>query len=741
MRPYFLIFIVFWLFSILTPAYALQEWNHRSYKDFIEGEIENLSITSQGELMLAPQITEIFDTGTPQIWCAVSDKAGNVYLGTGPTGKVFKVDANGKGSEFFDSEELQISALALAANGDLFVATSPDGKVYRIKPDQSVSVYFDPEDTYIWSLLADKNGNLYSATGNSGKVYKITAENKATVLYESGEFNITVMAFDDKENIILGTDGKGYVIRLSPKGDVFVLFDTPLRQVHALAVAKDGTIYAGAIDDNAPFIIAPVPPPATAPSQTPGEQNQNDDSPENAGAEGSEQNVPISPIDLIAGADRMGDHAVYKISPNGFVQKVRVSQKNVTMSLTLGQDDQLIIGTGENGKFFNVDDRGKLTLLNKIKDSQITAFTRDGKGRLLACSSNLGKLYRIEDTKNSSGTYTSLPLDAKMAARWGRIAWDGTLGNNVKITTRSGNTEEANENWSDWSQPYTDHNGVNITSPAARFIQYKLEFSKSGSTDSPLINNVSIVCKQQNMAPVIRAISLNEAGEGGSNGNQPIVIFDSGNEISSGGSNLYPPQTDNKSQGKKSMNGNKSKQPGIQAVRWIANDDNEDNLIYNLYFKGIDETIWKELKKDYKSNSYTWTTTQMPDGKYHLKIVVSDKPDNPYGEALMDSLESSTFIVDNTPPILKDLAPKVEGTKVHLTFTVKDELSSIDRVEYAINLGDWETLSPLDHICDAYEEKFDFTTEMLNKGEQYILIRLTDDQENQKVFKQVVNIP
>jgi len=93
----------------------------------------------------------LFDTGQAYIWSSVADARGNVYLGTGHDGRIYRVTPDGKGALWYDAAELDVTALAVAADGTLFAGTSPDGKVYRIGTDGKAEVYFDPPDNILVS--------------------------------------------------------------------------------------------------------------------------------------------------------------------------------------------------------------------------------------------------------------------------------------------------------------------------------------------------------------------------------------------------------------------------------------------------------------------------------------------------------------------------------------------------------------------------------------------------------------
>src|ERR1043166_3526351 len=110
-------------------------WEIGSRAELLKGEARGISISDTGVITLAPEATQVFNTEQPYVWSAAIDSAGNVYLGTGHDGKLFRFGADGKGSLLFKASELDVTALAVAKDGSIFAATSPDGKVYRITSD------------------------------------------------------------------------------------------------------------------------------------------------------------------------------------------------------------------------------------------------------------------------------------------------------------------------------------------------------------------------------------------------------------------------------------------------------------------------------------------------------------------------------------------------------------------------------------------------------------------------------
>ena len=84
--------------SVTVMAVTPQFWENFRKEDLLKGSLKGVSLSYDGKLFLAPAYDLVYDTGQPYIFSMVRDKAGNLYVGTGDGGKVFKVDPAGKGS-------------------------------------------------------------------------------------------------------------------------------------------------------------------------------------------------------------------------------------------------------------------------------------------------------------------------------------------------------------------------------------------------------------------------------------------------------------------------------------------------------------------------------------------------------------------------------------------------------------------------------------------------------------------
>src|SRR5436190_5914084 len=262
-------FVLLLIVIAAVPVFASDPivWDTGSRAELLKGEARGISINGAGIITLAPEATQVFNTEQPYVWSSAIDSAGNVYLGTGHDGKVFRFGMDGKGSLLFKASELDVTALAIAKDGSIFAATSPDGKVYRITTDGKSAVYFDPEDKYIWSLAFLNDGSLAVGTGDNGKLYRVRtagAKSAESLLVDTNQTHVMSLAVTARGDLIAGTDPGGVVLRISSDGKAFALYDAPLREIHALAAAPDGSIYALGLGDAAATVKSATATDATA---------------------------------------------------------------------------------------------------------------------------------------------------------------------------------------------------------------------------------------------------------------------------------------------------------------------------------------------------------------------------------------------------------------------------------------------------------------------------------------------
>lgn len=709
MKKLFFLLIFVFQFTILISAAEPTIWTVNTRVEILKGDAKGVLIDDTGTISLAPKLNEVFNTQQSYVWSSVADNAGNVYLGTGNDGKIFKVDASGKGSLFSDLAELDVSALAIGKDGALYAGTSPDGKVYRIDASGKADVYFDCPDKYIWSLAVLTDGSLAVGTGEVGKIYRVRSANATpanSLLFDSSETHIISMAVDKSGNLYAGTDANGIVLRITPEGKAFAVLDAALREIHELAIAPDGSVYALALSEAA---STARPNPSTV-TGTGADGSTTVVSVTSTEATTTEQ-PPKSRYDLTAAKS-----AVYRINTDGSNEIIWSSASVTGFSLYAHQTGNgVLLGTSDKGRIYNITRDGRETLLLQTNEGQVSRIISDGK-KLYATSSNAGKLYNFGTETVTEGSYESSVRDAKNSALWGRIWWSGT--GNITVQTRTGNTAKPDETWSDWSANLTDAKGGQIASPKARFLQWRATLKNSAS-----LNDVSVSYLANNIAPEVLSIQLFPTSVGlFANPPQQIDpnIENSGVDPTVFGlpaAVSIPPR--------------RAYQRGAKALQWTAEDRNGDKLEYTLYYRGINEKDFKLLRDGLRDNFFTLDGFALADGRYIFKVVAKDSPSNPLPLTLSGERISEPIDVDNTAPqVVAFGTPQVSGDKVKVSFDATDVSSFINRAEYSIDGSEWQTVYADDGISDSPKERYTFEVTLKNAGEYSVTLRVFDQGGN-----------
>ncbi|HET9838579.1 MAG TPA: hypothetical protein VFR84_10115 [Candidatus Angelobacter sp.] len=677
MRKTFFALIVL-AFASLAFAEGTRQWKETGYDDFERGTARGVAIRSTGQIELAPAFKSVYTSPSTFIWGIAADKDGVVYAATGAPARVYRITPDGKAAVIFEPKELQVQSIALGPDGAIYAGTSPDGKVYRITrkaatagataPEFASESFFDPKTKYIWDMAFDAQGRLYVATGDNGTIYRVEKNGQGSVFFKSDEAHIRVLAFDPRGNLIAGSDGSGLVYRISPAGDGFVLYSAPRKEITALAIDAAGNIYAAGTGEKRAFQPAPTAPVPGAAQPAP---------------------PPGAPLPLnvnLAGSD------VYSIAPDGSPKRIWSSREDIVYALAFDASGRLVAGTGNKGRIYAIEKNGDYVDLRKASANQVTAFAK-APGGLYCSSSNLGKIFLMSNNTEPEGTFESDVQDARIFSRWGRAEVRGR--GNFELFARSGNVDNPDRNWSSWSRIDLAKD-ARTDVPPARFIQWRAVLKPANP--STQIDEVAINYLSKNVAPVVDEVVVQV---GARFPPQPHISGPETVAVNLGAPAQFPnPRIEN------APTANKDR--GSVAVRWAAHDDNDDNLIYSVYYRGDNERDWKLLKSGLTDKFYSFETGLLPDGGYTVKVTASDAPSHSPEDALADEKESQRFEIDNTAPRIENLAARVEGQELHVTFHAADDGSPIRRAEYSIDAGDWQYVEPVGALSDAKSENYDF---------------------------------
>jgi len=707
-RTLFAILLIFEVFACAALGEGTRTWEQSKFDELVKGTSHGVAIRSSGGLELAPAFKPLYTSPSTYIWSIAADGTGAVFAATGAPARVYQVMPDGQASVIFEPQELQVQSLLVDKSGALFAATAPDGKVYKIErhpalprkdaaaarkstaadnkaqaeSSWSASVYFDPGTKYIWDLAQDSAGNLYVATGDHGEVFRVTPRGEHSLFFKSDEVHIRVLDIDQKGNLIAGSDGSGLVYRISPSGQAFVLYSAPKKEITALAIDSAGNIYAAGAGEKRPgtgsgsFTSSPAPTPAPAAGPSPSGIAINAPAPTAAPVMGS---FPAP------GAGAGGGSEIYKIAPDGSPTRIWTSRDDLAYALAFDQRGRLLVGTGNRGHVFAILGEDSFIDLLKASATQVTAFAKAPGGGLYVSTSNLGKLFLLGPTPDTEGSYESDVFDAHIFSRWGRVEFRGA--GNVELFTRSGNVDNPDRNWSPWTRLDLRKDGQ-AGVPPARFIQWKTVLR--AGTPPPRVDSVLLNYLPKNVAPDIDEVSV-QVGVRYQSVPKPAAPDSSGSNASQARFDA-PSVHDRDSIG----------------VKWSAHDDNDDQMVYSVFYRGDGESRWLLLKDNLTEKSYSFDASLLPDGGYTMKVVASDAPSHSPSEALSSEKESARFEIDTTPPHVENLHAVADGNQIHVNFGAVDSYSPIKRAEYSVDAGDWQFVEPVGQLSDSRSESYDF---------------------------------
>lgn len=708
--------------------------------------------------------------GIRYIWDMIVDDSG-LLLATGTDGKLLHVDlwgnaaANGPQTlELLDAAQNNLLCLGRDSLGRIYVGSDTDGLVYRVtlKPDASTEAFvlYDAPEPEIGALLVRPDGTVFAGTADAnqarpGRLEEAAASEAgrpqapttieiepAPPPEEPGDLPQVPPPPEPMRQPSGGPPSQGPV-SLSP---------TP-QAGEPIAPETAGPSHTATTANSAhPSTTPAKTPPSTAagPETVEASDTQADLLRElirqrleqalstSAGEFRSDRpqvNGEVPPARIIkrktqttseqAPSAREGN-AIYRIGPDGFVTEVF---RESVMILDLMEDpsdsDKLLVATGNEGELFLVDPAAEETsILVDLEPQQIPRMTRDAAGQVLLGTANPPSLLRLETGFAPQGTYTSTVLDANQVSLWGKMHLTGITppGTTIAVQTRAGNVQDPDQAaWSAWSAPVVlEHSPatlaltprlVPIVSPPARFLQYRLTLVGDARTTS-VVDRVQIAYVVPNLKPQVTSIRASYSPDG-----------EPSSEAPNNGAYPQPPT-----------------RPNLQ-IDWEADDPNGDQLLFTLEYQPEGSGKWLPLARDLQETSFQWDTRHVPDGRYTLRVIAADSPDNTPDMASKSIRLSDPVLVDNTPPALRLLSQRVDADTASITGIVTDALSPITAIHYSVDSDElWQPVAADDLIYDSPRETFTVTIPNLSPGQHAVTIRVTDSRGNalyQAVFIEV----
>ena len=488
-----------------------------------------------------------------------------------------------------------VSSLAMGPRGVLFAGTMPEGRVYRVSSRGEVTELVRLEGAeHVWALVWDRQrGKLFAATGPEGKVFAITPRTgNAEVYWDAGSSHVMTLALDGDGSLYAGTSNDAIVVRLRGPGRAEVVYDFPGNEVTALAV-RDGALAVVANEFPQPAAVSRSKSSKARPRRA-----------------------------------RKGKGRLWRASRDGRAEKVFSIDSGHFTSVQLTEDGTAYVGGGEEGRIYRVGaDRTSATWID-VDERQVLALDLTGNAPLFA-TADAAAIYRVARRNASQGLWTSKVLDAGFTARFGQLDWRASGA--LEFQTRSGNREDPDDTWSEWSAPMGTAGPVR--SPGARFLQIRARFA--AGTNARLLA-VTAYYLPTNQRAVVRSVGI-KAGRTGSSATKSKTKTKNSSARSPG-----PPAPSSR-----------------YKLGWQVDNPDSDRMRYRLRFRAEGQRRWRDILPDQEiltATEYTWETNGLPDGHYVVQVEASDELANPETGVLRATEDSEPLLIDNHAPAHREPA-------------------------------------------------------------------------------------
>jgi len=432
-------------------ARSPEMWVQNTGGDYQEAKLDNILLTADGSLSLAPVRNDLAALPAAVLW-SLAVRDGTAYVGTGSEGKIYRVTPEGAVSEFFSTGEMNVHALAFGPDDRMYAGTSPGGKLFSITPNGEGRLALDSESTYIWSAIVAPDGTIYAGAGSPGRIYALQTDGMHRLVSELPVSNVLSLALGADGDLYAGTSDTGVVYRIRADGTATTIGQLPGASVDSLLIDESGNLFA---------------------SSSPGGE-------------------------------------IYRIPPGGVPSLYLETGQQTVFGIALlpGEERTLVAATGPRGIVIR-EGAGRRPELVFRPDSGVATAVTTGEGAIYVASSAPSELRAFGPDLAESGVVESPPLDAERPARWGRVTYacDTPKGTTVSAETRSGDSPIPGEGWSPWI-PTLDGTIVN---PPARYLQYRLSLRTEDPDASPVLRQVAVSRRPKNRPPMI-AIRAPEPG-------------------------------------------------------------------------------------------------------------------------------------------------------------------------------------------------------------------------------------
>ena len=488
----------------LTKIYPIEEAEDEPKTEAEpESEPEEESKPEEEQTVIEKLVQKIIEAekhlSNEHIFAMATDASGRLLAGiSGKECKLCRFEDDEPEVIFEPDDAKYIFAIAVDSDDNIFLGTGPEGKIYKFDSrGKKGRVFYDSRDKNIMSLAIGRHDGIYAGTDGRGLVYKIDPKTeKATVIYDSEQPEITALlsVSDSQSNAAL------YAAATSAK---IVQTQTQF----AVSAARSG--YSAGRPDT------------KAEKDNSSEDGADDLKLEIANTEKPKTSKPTSGRPPVSkGAKPSQASHIYAITKDGFVTDIFgeaviffcLADQDGTLLAGTGNSAKL---------FSIDPKREQQAVIYEDEQAvQITAIALAGDDAYLG-TANPAKVVKLSRGFAAEGTYISDLIDAGQPAKWGKLQLEADIPKDCQVlmSARSGNVKDVNDpTFSQWTEPVVVTEPVQLDCPLGRFCQYKLLLQSRNGAKSPLIREIAVASTVPNLAPKVTSVAVSRTPTGAKKG-------------------------------------------------------------------------------------------------------------------------------------------------------------------------------------------------------------------------------
>ncbi|MDM8514613.1 hypothetical protein QUF76_00305 [Desulfobacterales bacterium HSG16] len=666
------------------PAHAVtaRQWTDAHARKDGKGLYENLMYSQEG--MIVPG----FETSAQKykenflFTAAIKNDDGSFVIGGGmparllsfTSGKFTKISIQAKSwKDEIPVNGRVISVMTRLVESGHIIAGMTGGGDILMKKD---ALWFErlcllPSES-TWDLAVSEDGYVYAATGPVGQIFRIDPK---TGIFEqwaqTTDSHIRFIRSTPSGRIFFGGGESGNLYELKGKDRIDVVYHFMEESISDMKSFSKGRIVAAN--------KMRQPREKTRVSLYKKYFKQFSSLKSNFGVD-SELASIRNPFDTYFA--NLSHGTLYFIGDDFRIETILSLTDEYIIDITDDKDNNIFVATGPRGRIYMIEnplsDFRKIWIAHDLDYRNVMAIIKEeGHPVGFLASGNRAVLFERALTPSSNGIFKTKVFSPGKPSKWGRLYHEGLK---LSVFSRHGNTPVPDDTWMSWTKREEGLESE-LSKSLWRFIQLKFEIPGDGRFESFKYYYV-----EKNQGPVVKEIRVEKQAVKGKG-----------------------PQ---------------------RKITWQMLDPNDDKLLCSLWIKAKEMTEWIRLYHDMEleQNEMILYTSDFPDGRYQIKIMVSDKKSN-YLNPMSGAAASSVFTIDNSRPFFKDV--KYDSNKQKFSGKVSDTLSVIADLSFSMDGGEHIRFAPFDGIPDEKDELFILPVpEDMEAGVHTISFRAKDESEN-----------